>query len=65
MQQQIPNTNLSAAPETSQPVWIDVVEQRIKNLQYGSIQIVVHNSRVVEVDVIEKARLAERPNPLR
>lgn len=41
---------------TSSPVWLDVVRSKVEGLRYGSVQIVVHEGRVTQVESIEKTR---------
>ena len=33
------------------------IEHAINNLQYGTIQITVHNSKVVQIDKVERIRV--------
>ncbi len=41
--------------------WIEVVAEQVGNLRFGVVQIVVHDSRVVQIERTEKVRLSERP----
>lgn len=41
--------------------WLNVVRKKVKQLQYGSIQITVHDGRVTQVESIEKTRIVQRP----
>jgi hypothetical protein len=37
--------------------WIDVVRRQVGSLNFGVVQIVVHDSRVVQIERTEKVRL--------
>ncbi len=37
--------------------WVDLVKDSVKTLQFGVVQIVVHNSKVVQIEKTEKLRL--------
>ncbi len=41
--------------------WMEVVAEQVGNLRFGVVQIVVHDSRVVQIERTEKVRLSERP----
>jgi hypothetical protein len=43
---------LSLSPEVRQQV-----EEAIASLRYGTVQITVHNARVVQIDKVERVRL--------
>lgn len=55
-------TNVSApAPESFAPAvpkadWVELVRQKVEALEFGSVQIVVHDSRVVQVESTERHR---------
>ena len=40
--------------------WVDLVRSQIRSLRFGVVQIVVHNSRVVQIEKTEKVRLDQR-----
>ena len=42
--------------------WLGLVKDQIRSLHYGVVQIVVHDSKVVQIDRTEKLRL-ERIKP--
>ena len=44
----------SVDPEAS---WLELVRRQAGSLDYGTVQIVVHNSRVVQIERTEKVRL--------
>ena len=37
--------------------WLDLVQQQVASLRFGVVQIVVHESRVVQVEMTQKIRL--------
>lgn len=39
--------------------WLDIVRQKVGSMRFGSVQIVVHEGRVTQVESTEKTRLAE------
>jgi len=39
------------------PRWLSIVREKVASLQYGVVQIVVHNSRVTQIDCTERTRL--------
>ena len=41
-------------PEAS---WLELVRRQVGSLDYGTVQIVVHESRVVQIERTEKVRL--------
>jgi len=43
-------------PETS-PDWLRVVQQKVESLQFGVVQLVVHDGRVTQIERTEKTRL--------
>ncbi|HSI09145.1 MAG: YezD family protein [Rariglobus sp.] len=52
---------MSTTADTSlsqQPVWIDIVRQKVESLRFGVVQIVVHDGKVTQIERTEKTRLA-------
>ncbi|MFA6287886.1 MAG: YezD family protein [Opitutaceae bacterium] len=43
--------------ETLLPAWLEIVRQKVEGLRYGVVQIVVHDSRVTQIERTEKTRL--------
>ncbi len=39
--------------------WLSVVEENVRTLRFGVVQIVVHDSKVVQVERTEKIRFDE------
>lgn len=47
-----------AKPEqTKEANWLTLVQQHVRSLRYGVVQIVVHDGRVTQVEKTEKVRL--------
>lgn len=42
--------------------WLELVVQHINSLQYGVVEIVVHDSRVIQIDKTERVRLDKGEN---
>ena len=46
--------------------WLDLVVQHVSSLRYGVVEIVVHDSRVIQIEKTERVRLekssAEKAN---
>ena len=38
--------------------WLEIVRRQVGTLQFGVVQIIVHESKVVQVERTEKVRLA-------
>ncbi len=59
-----PNTVLMNAPKSSDaskkpetPPWVELVCESVASVSFGMVQIVVHNSKVVQIEKTEKLRL--------
>lgn len=37
--------------------WLDIVRQKVEAMRFGSVQIIVHEGRVTQVESTEKTRL--------
>ena len=48
--------NAQRAKNTDVP-WLTLVRQQVESLQYGVVQIVVHDARVTRIERTEKLRL--------
>ena len=42
---------------TPQTAWMSVVQDQVKQLRFGIVQIVVHDAKVVQIEKTEKTRL--------
>ena len=52
----MPSTNEN---DTTPLTWLDIVRQKVGSMRFGSVQIVVHEGRVTQVESTEKTRLTE------
>jgi len=41
--------------------WVELVRNQVNSLRFGVIQIVIHDSRVVQIERTEKVRLDQKP----
>jgi hypothetical protein len=39
------------------PTWLKLVRERVSELRFGTVQIVIHEGRVTQVDSTERTRL--------
>jgi len=37
--------------------WLELVIQQVKSLRYGVVEIIVHNSKVIQIEKTERVRL--------
>jgi len=54
--------NANGAKEQHLPEWLELVRKQVASLKFGTVQIIVHDSRVTQVDRVEKVRL-DFPSP--
>lgn len=45
--------------EPTAETWLDIVRQKVEAMRFGSVQIVVHEGRVTQVESTEKTRLPD------
>ncbi len=45
--------------------WVELVVQQVGSLRYGGVEIVVHDSRVVQIERTERLRLDKSPDDQR
>jgi hypothetical protein len=50
----------SGGVENEKPDWLEVVRRQVGSLNYGVVQIVVHDSQVTQIEKTERMRL-EKP----
>ena len=48
-------------PEPTAESWLEIVRQRVEAMRFGSVQVVVHEGRVTQVESTEKTRLPNDP----
>jgi len=53
--------DLSLPPDPEVSAWLQVVERKVAALRFGSVQIVVHEGRVTQIESTEKFRFQSRP----
>ncbi len=51
--------NANSATATEEAVWIELVRQQVSSLQFGAVEIVVHDSRGVQIEKTERVRLGQ------
>jgi hypothetical protein len=47
----------SSLGATTTPEWLEIVRLKVEELNYGVIQIVVHDHKVTQIEKTEKTRL--------
>jgi hypothetical protein len=45
--------------DASETAWERTVRQAVRTLKYGSVEVVVHDGRVVQIETRERVRFAE------
>ncbi|MFO1475634.1 MAG: YezD family protein [Verrucomicrobiota bacterium] len=50
-----------ALSESDQPSWLGLVRRQVESLRFGVVEIVVHDSRVVQIERTERVRLDKLP----
>lgn len=53
---------IEVPPETD-PAWERTVRQAVRSLRYGSVEVQVHDGRVVQVETRAKVRFADERRP--
>ena len=53
-----PGDSTENAPSPAVPDWIALVREKVENLRYGVVQLVVHDGRVTQIERTEKTRIA-------
>jgi len=51
-----PNLNLT---DDSGQNWQDIVRQHVESLRFGTVEIIVHDSRVIQIEKTERVRLGK------
>ena len=44
-------------PVEPEPDWVKVVRMQVETLKFGTVQVTVHDSKVVQIERVEKTRL--------
>lgn len=42
-----------------EPAWVKTLRRAVRDLRYGSVEVLVHDGRVVQVETREKVRFAD------
>lgn len=48
--------HLSQIPKNDSEAWVEIVEREVRTLRFGSVQITVHDGRVVQIETSSKIR---------
>jgi hypothetical protein len=56
---------LKGGKEKLEPSWVRLVREQVEAMRFGVVQIVVHDSRVVQIERTEKLRLDKPDSPAR
>jgi len=51
-----PETTRKTETATNRQPWLQIVEDRVAALRFGTVQIVVHEGRVTQLDSTERTR---------
>lgn len=62
LQPEIPMSHSIAEAEAES--WIGIVRQKVEAMRFGSVQIIVHEGRVTQVESTEKTRLPDAVAPV-
>jgi hypothetical protein len=49
-------TEPNGQPDADKPTWLNDVRRQVQALRFGVVQIVVHDSRVVQIETTERVR---------
>ena len=50
-------------PNATTEVWLEIVKHKVEAMRFGSVQIIVHEGRVTQVESTEKTRLPGSDTP--
>lgn len=51
-------SNLNSANDSGQN-WLEIVRQHVESLRFGTVEIIVHDSRVIQIEKTERVRLGK------
>ncbi len=51
-------SNLNLTDDSGQD-WQDIVRQHVESLRFGTVEIIVHDSRVIQIEKTERVRLGK------
>ena len=52
--------NQNSSPGGDDSRWVELVTEQVRSLSYGMVEIVVHDSRVIQVEKTERLRLRKK-----
>jgi hypothetical protein len=58
-----PLAHTPSSPPSSEPEWLHLVREHVEKLRYGVVQLVVHDGRVMQIELTEKVRLPAKGVP--
>jgi hypothetical protein len=44
--------------------WQEIIVRHLESLKYGSVEIIIHDSRIVQLEITERFRFVDPPLPL-
>lgn len=53
--------SLTTTADSETESWLEIVRQKVAAMRFGSVQIIVHEGRVTQVESTEKTRLPSDP----
>ena len=48
-------------PAAEKDVWIPIVNEKLRHLRFGVVQLVVHDGQIVQIERTERTRLEPAP----
>jgi hypothetical protein len=51
------DSTIHPAQTPAEPEWLELVREKVRDLRYGVVQLVVHDGRVTQIERTEKTRL--------
>jgi hypothetical protein len=43
------------------PDWLEVLQKQVASIRFGTVQLTVHDSKVIQIETTEKVRLDKPP----
>ena len=56
------DNSVQLAASARQENWLETVRSQVASLRFGVVQIVIHDSQVVQIERTEKVRLDRKPS---
>ncbi|HEY1172272.1 MAG TPA: YezD family protein [Verrucomicrobiae bacterium] len=51
------STNLNNTAETAADLWLAAVKEEVAGLRFGTVQVIVHEGEVVQIERVSRRRL--------